>query len=90
LQRTTRRLMLTPAGQELLDTLAPMRSVLAAAESRIAGRHSLVRGPLRVTAPTSFGRMHVVPTLPAFLAAHAEVSLAIDLSDEFVDLLDGR
>lgn len=90
LQRTTRRLVLTPAGKELRDTIAPIRAALADAEARIAGRQEAIGGALRVTAPTSFGRMHVVPTLPAFLAAHADIELAIDLSDAFVDLLEGR
>ena len=88
--RTTRRLALTPQGQDLHDTLLPLRAALQSAEDRIAGRHALVSGPLRMTAPTSFGRMHIVPTLPAFLARYPEIDLAIDLSDEFVDLLDGR
>jgi DNA-binding transcriptional LysR family regulator len=88
--RTTRRLALTAAGKDMHDTLLPLRAALAAAEDRVAGRHALVSGPLRMTAPTSFGRMHVVPCLPAFLARYPDVDLAIDLSDEFADLLDGR
>ena len=90
LHRTTRRLALTAAGKDMHDTLLPLRAALAAAEDRVAGRHALVSGPLRMTAPTSFGRMHVVPCLPAFLARYPDVDLAIDLSDEFADLLDGR
>ena len=90
IHRTTRRLALTAAGQELRDTLLPLRASLTAVEDRIAGRHATISGPLRMTAPTSFGRMRIVPCLPAFLARHAGVDLAIDLSDEFVDLLDGR
>lgn len=88
--RTTRRLAPTLAGKDLYDTLQPLRATLAAAEDRITGRHILVGGPLRLTAPTSFGRMHVVPNLPAFLAQYPDVDLTIDLSDEFADLLDGR
>ena len=88
--RTTRRLALTAAGKDMHDTLLPLRAALAAAEDRVAGRHALVSGPLRMTAPTSFGRMHVVPCLPAFLARYPDVDLAFDLSDEFADLLDGR
>lgn len=87
--RTTRRLALTPAGRELHDALLPLRGALLAAEERVGGRPDLLRGPLRVTAPTSFGRMHVVPCLPAFLSAHPEIALSIDLADDFVDLLDG-
>lgn len=90
LHRTTRRLALTPAGQDLHDTLLPLRAALAAAEERITGRDDQLAGPLRLTAPTSFGRMHVVPCIPAFLARHPHIGLAIDLSDEFADLLDGR
>lgn len=89
IHRTTRRLALTPAGRELQDSLLPMRASLQAMEDRIAGRKALVSGPLRITAPTSFGRMHIVPRLPAFLARHAEIELSVDLSDGFVDLLDG-
>ncbi|AOH82608.1 LysR family transcriptional regulator [Sphingomonas panacis] len=87
--RTTRRLALAPAGQYLRDALLPMRATLQAAEDRISGRHALVSGPLTITAPTSFGRMHVVSCLPAFLAEHPDVRISLDLSDEFADLLDG-
>ncbi|WCT79159.1 LysR family transcriptional regulator [Novosphingobium humi] len=89
LHRTTRRLALTQAGRDLHHALLPMRASLLAAEERLSGRHELVRGRLRISAPTSFGRMHIVPMLPSFLAQYPEVQLAIELSDEFVDLLDG-
>lgn len=90
INRTTRRLVLTAAGQDLLDTLLPMRAQLAATTARIAGRADELAGPLRLTAPTSFGRMQIVPLLPSFLARYPAIALSIDLSDEFVDLLDGR
>lgn len=90
IHRTTRRLVLTPAGRDLHDTLLPLRTALLEAEERVGGGGGPPRGPLRITAPTSFGRMHVIPCLPAFIAAWPEVSLTVDLSDEFVDLLDGR
>ena len=62
--RTTRRLSVTPAGRELLDTLLPVRIALQAVEDRIVGRGTMIAGPLRVTAPTSFGRMHLAPLSP--------------------------
>jgi len=88
--RTTRQLSLTAAGKDLHDTLLPLRATLTAAEDRIAGRLALVTGPLRITAPTSFGRMHVAPCLPEFLARFPEVALRVDLSDEFVDMHGGN
>jgi len=56
--RTTRRLALTEEGRELYETLLPLRAALTVAEDRVAGRHSQISGSLRITAPTSFGRMH--------------------------------
>lgn len=88
--RTTRRLTLTAAGKDLADSLVPLRATLDAVEDRLLGRRLDPGGPLRITAPTSYGRMHVLPCLPQFLADHPEVALTIDLSDQFVDLLDGR
>lgn len=87
--RTTRRFALTPAGEELVETLLPMRAGLAKFEDRLGGRGSGVSGPLRLTAPTSYGRMHVLPLLPAFIAACPGIDLTIDLSDQYVDLLAG-
>ncbi|MEP7221790.1 MAG: LysR substrate-binding domain-containing protein [Novosphingobium sp.] len=87
--RTTRRLSLTAAGSELADTLLPMRATLGAVEERLAGRGSDLSGPLSLTAPTSYGRMHVLPCLPGFLADYPEVELKVDLSDQYLDLLSG-
>ena len=53
INRTTRSLALTSAGKVLQEALLPMRKSLQAAEERISGRHDLLRGPLRATAPTS-------------------------------------
>lgn len=88
-QRTTRRLSLTPAGKDLADTLLPMRAGIALVEQRISGRQTARGGPLRLTAPTSYGRIHLLPCLPAFLAAHPDTEFTLDLSDQYIDLLDG-
>ncbi|MFD2580050.1 LysR family transcriptional regulator [Novosphingobium colocasiae] len=89
IHRTTRRLALTVPGKELYDALLLLGASLEGVEDRISGRHADASGPLRLTAPTSFGRMHVVPHLPAFLERYPQIDLQIDLSDEFVDLREG-
>jgi DNA-binding transcriptional LysR family regulator len=86
IHRTTRRLSLTASGHELHAELAPLRAALRAIEDRIAGRNESVAGPLRVTAPTSFGRMYVAPALPAFFERYPQVELDLDLSDALTDL----
>lgn len=88
--RTTRRLALTPAGQRLHDDLRPILSALEEAERRASGQTAQATGPLRVTAPTSFGRLHLAPHLQRFLDDRAGVELTVHLSDDYSDLLDGR
>ncbi len=88
--RTTRRLALTEAGERFRDDLSTILVSLDAAEARVTGARGTPVGPLRVSAPTSFGRLHVAPHLGTFLAAHPAVALTFDLTDGFVDLLGER
>lgn len=88
--RTTRALTLTDRGAafhaELVEVLARLRS----AEQRLIGSREVAAGRLKVTAPTSFGRLHVAPHLESFLRAWPQVALELDLSDGFVDLIAER
>jgi DNA-binding transcriptional LysR family regulator len=88
--RTTRRLALTDAGARFRDDLDGVLAALGEAEARVTGARGEPAGPLRVSAPTSFGRLHVAPRLSTFLAAYPRIDLAFDLSDHFVDLLGER
>lgn len=90
MHRTTRRLSLTAAGGRLLEDLRAILASLDEAEQRVTGASAIASGPLRVSAPTSFGRMHLAPMLPRFIADHPKVELSVDLSDGFVDLIAGR
>lgn len=87
LHRTTRRLALTEAGAELHREVAEILERLGEAEARLREAGRGPSGKLRVTAPTSFGRLHIAPHLPEFLARYPAVELEIDLSDDYVDLL---
>ena len=42
---------------------------------------------LRVAAPVAFGRLHIVPRLPAFYAGHPKMKVHLQLDDGFVDLV---
>ena len=90
MHRTTRRLALTEAGERFRDDLGAILASLDAAEARVTGARGHVAGPLRVSAPTSFGRLHVAPHLGVFLRACPAVELTFDLGDGFVDLLGDR
>ncbi|RJF85388.1 LysR family transcriptional regulator [Sphingomonas cavernae] len=87
--RTTRRLVTTEAGQRFYDDLVRILAAASEAEARVAG-HGVPAGRLRVTAPTSFGRMHIAPHIKPFLDQHPRIALELDLSDGFTDLVGGR
>lgn len=89
-QRTTRRLALTEAGADFHVDVVAILQAIHRAENRLTGRRDEAVGPLRVSAPTSFGRLHVAPHLHLFLDACPRVELELDLSDANVDLVANR
>ena len=88
--RTTRRLSTTQAGQAFYEEVRAILAASEAAEARVSGRAERPAGLLRVSAPTSFGRLHVAPHLPAFLARYPEVSAELLLDDGYSDLIGDR
>ncbi len=90
IHRTTRKLVLTAAGERFHEDVAQILRSIEEAENRLGGIRDEPSGPLRVTAPTSFGRLHIAPHLHRFLEEFPKVELEFDLSDETVDLYAGR
>lgn len=89
LHRTTRQATLTEDG---IAFLPHAENVILAAESALAalGREEAVpRGILRVAAPASFARMHIVPGLPDFCGRYPTLALDLRISDSIVDLVEG-
>lgn len=85
--RSTRRLAATEAGLRLAEQA---RRVLAdyAATVNPETAEGPLRGRIAVTAPLVFGRRHVTPVVTAFLDAHPQVSIDLNLSDRNLDLID--
>lgn len=90
IRRTTRRLTLTEIGEAFHERVLAILAATREAEALVAGRANTPSGRLRVSAPTSFGRLHLAPHLHAFLEAQPLVRLEIDLTDRYVDLLAER
>ncbi|CAA2141708.1 LysR substrate-binding domain-containing protein [Hyphomicrobium sp. ghe19] len=88
LHRSTRQMVLTPAGSEYLDTCRAILDTVAMAERRIAGQADELSGDLALTAPVLFGRMYVVPLLAQFLAEYPRINARLLLVDRVVNLLD--
>ncbi|MFO1057715.1 MAG: LysR family transcriptional regulator [Dongiaceae bacterium] len=90
LNRTTRRVAPTAEGAGFYEHCVAILGELEQAESQIAERLAEPRGPLKVTAPTAFGRLHIAPHVPAFLARYPQLQLRLDLTDRLVDLAQER
>jgi DNA-binding transcriptional LysR family regulator len=88
LVRTTRRITLTHEGSAFLEDCQRLLSDIANAEASVSAGGVKASGHLRVTAPAGFGRRHVAPLVPRFLALHPEVSLSLNLSDRVVDIVN--
>jgi DNA-binding transcriptional LysR family regulator len=88
LVRTTRRITLTHEGSAFLEDCQRLLADLASAEASVSAGGVKASGHLRITAPAGFGRRHVAPLVPAFVAAHPDVSLSLNLSDRVVDIVN--
>ena len=85
LQRTTRKQSLTEDGLGFLERARRILREVADASAEIAERRGTLAGPLRLSAPVSFGALHFGPALYSFLAANPAIDLHLDLDDRFVD-----
>ena len=88
LVRTTRRISLTHEGAGFLDDCQRLLAEMATAEASVSAGGARASGTLRVTAPAGFGRRHVAPLLPLFLAQHPELHISLNLSDRVVDIVN--
>lgn len=88
-QRSTRRLQLTPEGRAFYERGTGILAELDAAE-RAASASELAVGPLKISTNVPFGVCLLLPTLPAFLAAHPRVTVELILTDKVQDLLEER
>ncbi len=88
--RTTRKLALTSAGKAFLGDVLAILDAIKTAEDRVTGSRREASGPLRVSAPTSFGRLYVAPRLFSFCESYPKVDLEINLTDAYADLVTER
>jgi DNA-binding transcriptional LysR family regulator len=86
--RTTRTLTLTDDGRAFHEHALRALEALGEAENAVGRRRSMPSGLLRIATPAVFGRLHVVPRLPAFLARYSDVSVDLVMSDTFTDLAE--
>lgn len=87
LQRSTRSVRLTEHGRQYYERTQPLLEEMAQADGEIMRTTLEISGPVRVAAAATFGRLHVLPLLPALLARYPGVRLDLQLADGVNDLL---
>lgn len=88
LNRTTRRVNLTEAGQRYHQRAEQLLDELDDLENQVGDLQGQVQGLLRISAPVSFATRHLAPLLCDFQQTHSAVSLDVQLNDRKVDILE--
>lgn len=89
IHRTTRKVSLTEEGEAFLPHAEDVLTSIETARASVGAGSVSPQGRLRVTAPASFARMHLVPALAEFLALYPDLSIDMRLSDSIVDMVEG-
>ncbi|MCW1890050.1 LysR family transcriptional regulator [Vibrio chagasii] len=88
LNRTTRSLSLTAAGNEMVNQAHQLRALLLNDTRRLAQNyHAEPRGLLRITSSTMFGRQYVQQAIAVFQKQYPDVDFELRLEDRIVDMV---
>lgn len=88
LNRTTRRLALTPEGEAYFHRSQRILADIHEAEDEVARFRAQPRGLLRVNVGTAFGMHQLAPALPEFLSRYPEMQVELTITDRLVDLIE--
>src|SRR5438132_9400162 len=86
--RSTRGLSPTEAGQNFYDRARRALEEADEADLAARGAGASLTGRLRISAAVTFARLHIVPRLPNFLAAHPGLTMDVVLDDRVIDLVE--
>jgi DNA-binding transcriptional LysR family regulator len=87
LNRSTRRVALTEAGEAFYERCTRILSDVGDAAGAAGELQTTLRGRMRISAPGMFGIEQVTPAVVAFMAEHPDVSVRLDINDRYVDVL---
>jgi DNA-binding transcriptional LysR family regulator len=85
-QRTTRSVRLTDAGESLVRDVRDAYAHIARSFSEVRDSAGTVRGLLRLTAPVAFARQQLVPRLAGFMAQYPEIRVQLEVSDHIASI----
>src|SRR6516225_12045944 len=88
LQRTTRRVTLSDAGRDYFKRCETLLAEFDGADAEVRDLAASLRGNLRVSAATGAGQSLIAPLVAKFLAAHPLLTLDLQLTNRYVDLVE--
>jgi DNA-binding transcriptional LysR family regulator len=88
MNRTTRKISLTPEGETYLMEGVRLLEELNALEGRLGGGSKQPQGTVRIAATLGFGRSHIAPALSRFIQQFPQIEVQLHLSDRPVNLVD--
>ncbi len=90
MQRTTRRLSLTAAGQETLPRCRQMLELAGDLQAAVSAPNDAPRGELRISVSTSFGQAQLMDALADYVKRYPGVKIDLQMLDRTVNLVDER
>ena len=88
LSRTTRSISLTEEGERYFEQVSRLVAEIQDAESTLKKGAYQLSGVLRVAASVAYGKKFLIPLIDQFLKQHTEVKIDLNLSDDFVDIVE--
>ena len=85
--RTTRKVTVTDSGQRYYEDVRQILDDIDMAERQVSGEYQQPKGRLTITAPTMFGRLHILPIVNQFLQTHQQIEIDLLLTNFVVDLV---
>lgn len=90
LHRSTRKVTLTEQGQKYYERTKPLLDEIQVADGELTSSVLTVSGLMRIAAPSTFGRLHVLPLIPELLSQHPGLRIDLVLSDALRDMIEDR
>jgi DNA-binding transcriptional LysR family regulator len=87
--RTTRKLTLTEAGERFSDYARNSLALAQEGFSVLSHFQGVPRGTLKINAPMTFTRLHIVPYMKEFLSRYPDIKIILSMDDKVVNMVDG-
>ena len=88
LNRSTRKVTITTSGRHYYEEVRQILEDVDNAERQVSGEYQRTKGLLSVTAPSLFGRLHVLPVVKDFMAHHDEIQMRLNFTNHVLDLAE--